>query len=573
MMKYVDGDDVGRFHMVNMLRDSAISADTASSRDMIYEIQPIDTRKINQLFCHIQSDYSYTETREVVMELRSSTYPGILSLLEKINEYEAKEEDNKNIDVFALNYSLKLMDMIELLDVYEWLNDATPEATLSFGKPTASISHITDTLKESIPPIIEEVVYPTVDMIERMNIMNLISPNAFKLPFADDTIVEPPKPRVAKTSIDFSFMKKPDERPVSIPYANLSEPKPDDLLQFSMNTRTVLSPEPIKREYSTSPKVNAIDTKTYVSVSLPVKKSQEPEKASYLPKDRIILSLTTTAVRIHKFLQIIGSLEHTPGVYMVIINVCRQYRRMGKWIEEDELESIQNNPVILGLNAAYAYTKYMVRVTEDFGPITKLTGAVEYMLNERLIHHRLIIIDDDTIYENQCLANLESHKTPNMIVSGSGFMFYDNLDYTIASSQFRSVPVDIVEGFAGICFDYSDINKQMLRFVRYYRTIDWDKKNEDEVNLFLRACLLGDDFIISYFYHNAFYELRKINGILHYIKQHDFGFLSDALHRNTTFKTNMGTYVYIYQHLHMLNTFLCKLEVCRHIVYKINKRI
>ena len=192
---------------------------------------------------------------------------------------------------------------------------------------------------------------------------------------------------------------------------------------------------------------------------------------------------------------------------------------------------------------------------------------MEYVVEKKHVFYKLIAIDDDTDYDEDCLFELASCKQPNTIVSGSGFRFYDTLEYTMVGYERRCMPVDIVEGFAGICFDYSDINARLLRFIKYYRTIDWQTEG-DEINLFLKACFLGDDFVISYFYKTQSTHLYKVNGLMKHIHQRQFGFMSDALHRNTTFQSNMGSYVHIYKNIDILETFLKKIELCRRLIRK-----
>lgn len=569
MMKYKYAD-IGSFQMINVL-DSTLHLREELDRNMIYEIHSVDTHKINQFFSRTRSNYSDLETREIVMEMYSG-HNGILALLEKINEYENPSDIERNdVNLFGITHSIKLMDMIELIDVYELLNDfvdRSSEPSISFGKSTAKIHPLSNTLKETTPVLFEQSEHPKVDMVEAMNIT--------PLPFTPVELEPTPTPVLMKIELNpgpihFGFLpaklQKPedtesDEENVSIP---AKQPMHFSFLAANVDTTP---------KYPTHPLAYIEPVKPHISIPLSVKVPFELTNPETSP--HIILSLSTTGIRALKFMEIVNQLEHTPGVYRVIINVCRQYKRMGMCMSEDELASIKTHPAIVQLNSAYSYDKYMVIVTEDFGPITKMTGGMEYMINSQSVHHKLIIIDDDTTYENGCLALLEAQKTPNRIVSGSGFLFYDSLEYMTARTQSPIVPVDIVEGFAGICFEYADINKRLLRFIRYYRTIDWtdntntEDENTNEVNRFLKSCFMGDDFIISYFYYHASYQLLKINELLGSVKQRDFGFLNDALHRNSVFKSNIGTYLYIYQHIDMLDTFFRKIEVCRRIQYNTN---
>lgn len=581
MMKY---SDIGCFQMINVL-DSPLRVREELDRNMIYGIRSVDTHKINQFFCRTHSEYSNLETREIVMEMYSG-HNGILTLLEKFNQYEISPDIERNdVNLFGITHSIKLMEMIELIDVYELLNDfadRSSEPSISLGKSTTMVHSLSNTLNETAPVVSEQSSCPKVDMVESMSIT--------PLPFTPVELEPPLIPALMKIELNpapihFGFLPTklqqpedatpdeatPDEENVSIP---LPEKQP---MHFSFLPANANITENTTPKYPTQSVAHTEPHKQYVSISLPVKVPMKvPVKCIELEPEtppHIILSLSTTGIRALKFMEIVNRLEDTPGVYRVIINVCSRYKRFGICMSENELETIKTHPAIVQLNSAYSYDKYVVVVTEDFGPITKITGGMEYMINSQSIHHKLIVIDDDTIYENGCLALLEAQKKPNRIVSGSGFLFYDYLEYVMARTQPPIVPVDIVEGFAGICFEYADINKRLLRFIRYYRTIDWadnkntKDKNTNEVNMFLKACFMGDDFIISYFYHHAAYQLLKVNGLLGSVKQIDFGFLTDALHRNSVFKSNIGTYIYIYQHIDLLDTFFLKIEVCRRILY------
>jgi hypothetical protein len=127
------------------------------------------------------------------------------------------------------------------------------------------------------------------------------------------------------------------------------------------------------------------------------------------------------------------------------------------------------------------------------------------------------------------------------------------------------VPVDVVEGFAGICIDYSDIDSRLSHFVQYYKCIDWSNVSNELTNQFLKSCFLGDDLVISYFYAKMGKTLYKVNGLLEYIQQSTYGFDSDALHKNPEFQTNMGSYRFMYTNIVMFDLFLQKIQVCQEI--------
>ena len=288
-----------------------------------------------------------------------------------------------------------------------------------------------------------------------------------------------------------------------------------------------------------------------------------------------IISLATTMKRIEPFFELIDSIESIDRVFKVVINLCRVYKRFQIELSERDLASVKNHPFLLRLNAKHGYEKYVLNIVDDWGPITKLTGVYEYVTEHGYTESKIVIMDDDTEYLDNCLSELVRYKTPRNIVAISGFLFYNRKQYTvideIGSQRGTRNRADIVEGFSGICFQYRDLDDTFMRFIRYYRTIDWSVKPNDasaeyrhRINTFLKACFLGDDFVISYYFGKT-RQLYKVYGYLDSIRQQEFGYGSDALHQNTVFQSNNGTYAYIYDNIHLYELLLKHIALCRDI--------
>lgn len=538
MMKY----DVSSFDMVERVNEPLVYREHA--REWIHPIRNVDIRKLGELFRRMYSEYSDSNTREMLMEL----YPicdEIMPMLHHINEQIQTEDSTPEMSMFSMTSSVQLLNMISVLQEYEYEKPAhSAEPTFGFGRysSTERINGVVNLIRDSLP-----IVYSESEQTLPVNLIDKMSVLPFPIALPDKSYIA----EFVSPSIPFKPMSIVYDLHKPITYQPTESHTYDLSKSYRYNAETFMN-QPIQP-------ITPIESDPIEYI--PVREKKTTENA------RIILSLTTTEIRVSRFLEMVEYVEEISGVYRVIINICKEYKRMGKCLTEDDIELIKANKVIQELNAEYSCEKYIVRVTEDFGPITKMTGGMEYMTDTKSVFYKLIVIDDDTIYSDDCLSLLGSLKTPNTIVSGSGFLFYDSLEYTMANHLCPNVSVDVVEGFAGICFDYSDMNKRLLQFIRYYRTIDWTGSDESEVNIFLKACFMGDDFIISYFYHKESYRLRKINGLLGSVHQSDFGFMEDALHRNKEFTSNMGTYIYIYRNIDILNTFLRKIEVCRRIVY------
>jgi hypothetical protein len=287
-----------------------------------------------------------------------------------------------------------------------------------------------------------------------------------------------------------------------------------------------------------------------------------------------ILSLATTMNRVEAFFTIIESIESIDRVFKVLIHLCKIYKRFKVEVADSELNAVKQHPIILRLNAKNGYDKYVVHIVDDWGPITKLTGAYQYAMQHNYTESKIVIMDDDTEYLDNCLTELVRYKTPENLVAGSGFLFYERREFTIidetGSKKGTLNRTDIVEGFSGICFQYTDLNRKFMQFVHYYRTIDWNTRPDEtdeyvyRVNTLLKACFLGDDFVISYYFGKT-KQLYKAFGYIDSIKQQGYGYGSDALHQNTVFQSNNGSYAYIMNHIDIVELLLLHIDLCRHI--------
>jgi len=299
-----------------------------------------------------------------------------------------------------------------------------------------------------------------------------------------------------------------------------------------------------------------------------------PKLPIYNQYNGVILSLSTTMNRIDSFFNIIDNIESIDRVFKVIINLCKVYKRFKIEISDNQLNSVKKHPIILRLNAKHGYEKYVVHVVNDFGPITKLTGVYEYCANNQYSESTFVIMDDDTEYLDNCLTEIVQYKTPNNIISCSGFLFYETMEYTrideTGNKKGKLNHADIIEGFSGICFQYADIDLKLFRFLQYYQTIDWDTKIDEtneymyRVNTLLKACFLGDDLLISYYFRKK-KQLYKVFGYLESIKQQEYGYGTDALHQNTVFQSNNGSYAYVMRNVDIYELIILHIDLCDHI--------
>lgn len=258
-----------------------------------------------------------------------------------------------------------------------------------------------------------------------------------------------------------------------------------------------------------------------------------------------ILSCSTIPSRIGYLCQIIPMMKIRYKYF--VINICTNYKRFGEF----------KLPKCL-LNLCKKDKRVVFNFIYDYGAVCKYIGGFEFMKKKKLYDDKLIIIDDDTIYNKDLFYELIDEKTKNNITTGSGFNYDKNRNYKIVHGQ-----TEMVEGYAGVCFNYDQLSDFILFYSNYFKCIDNFNTcgNDDLVQKYLCASFLGDDFIIS----NCYKDKWAISNGRQLIQPQGYGFTEDALHKNNIFGSNMGSYYFLHQNIQILNTFKLK--------YKLNKEI
>ena len=254
-----------------------------------------------------------------------------------------------------------------------------------------------------------------------------------------------------------------------------------------------------------------------------------------------ILSCSTTPLRIQKLIQIIPQLKCRYKFF--IINICAKYKRFGEFKIPKELLQLCNRD-----------KRIVFQFIDDFGPICKYIGGFNFMKKKHLRDDKLIIIDDDTFYMKDLFYELMDEKTHNNITTGSGFNYDKDRNYKIVCGA-----CEMVEGYGGVCFNYNQCSEFLFWYVQFYKHFDFT--SEDLIDKYLSASFLGDDFLLS----NVYKDKWAIGNGRQYIKPFDYGFNDDALHKNNSFGSNMGSYYFLNQNIKIFNTFKLK--------YLLNKEI
>jgi len=258
-----------------------------------------------------------------------------------------------------------------------------------------------------------------------------------------------------------------------------------------------------------------------------------------------ILSCSTTPTRIDYLVKLIPMMDLRYKYF--VINICQTYKRFGDFkIPKSLLLLCKKNKRIV------------FQFVNDSGPLTKYIGGFKFLKKKKLENDKLIIVDDDIFYDNNLFYGLMEHKTKDNITTGSGFNYDENRNYVALNGN-----VETVEGYGGICFDYNDYSDFIDYYSGYYKCIN-DFKSENDIERYLSASFLGDDFIISNVYENkyAMKDGRK------YINTLGYGLKEDALQNNNLFGSNMLSYLYLYENIEILNTFKNKYNVNKEIMSK-----
>jgi len=256
-----------------------------------------------------------------------------------------------------------------------------------------------------------------------------------------------------------------------------------------------------------------------------------------------VLSCSTTPKRINYLIQLLSQMKLRYKYF--VINICSRYKRFGEFKIPKELLKLckMNNKIIF-------------QFVDDYGPLCKYIGGFKFLEKKKLYNDKLIIVDDDTFYHNNLFYGLMDDKTDSNITTGSGFDYDNNRNYKITTGQ-----VEMVEGYGGVCFNYNQISNIIIHYSKYYKCIN-SFKSDDLVEKYLCASFLGDDFIISQMYKDkyAIKDGRKL------LNPCSYGFEEDALHKNNSFGSNMGSYLFLYENIKILETFVNKYELNKEII-------
>jgi len=238
-----------------------------------------------------------------------------------------------------------------------------------------------------------------------------------------------------------------------------------------------------------------------------------------------VLSCSTIPSRIEHLVKLIPLMKIRYQYF--VINICNEYKRFGKFKVPKSL-----------LQLCKKDKRVVFNFIDDFGPIGKYIGGFNFMKKKNLICCKLIIIDDDILYNKDLFYDLIDNKNEYNITCSSGFNFSLNLKYNPIEGD-----CEFVEGYGGICFNYDQFNEFISFYSNYYKCIhNFHKRSDpleddDLIQKYLQASFLGDDFILSEIYKSKY----AIDNGRKYLQPQQYGFGKEALHNNNIFGSNLGS--------------------------------
>ena len=254
-----------------------------------------------------------------------------------------------------------------------------------------------------------------------------------------------------------------------------------------------------------------------------------------------ILSCSTIPSRINYLIQIIPLIKARYKYF--IINICSEYKRFGKF-------KIPKSLLLLCKKDKRIVFQFM----DDLGPINKYIGGFNFIKKKKLYNDKLIIIDDDILYNKDLFYDLIDSKNDYNITCSSGFNFTPQ-----GEQKYNPIEGDceFVEGYGGICFNYDQVSNFILWYSKFYKLIDFKNKNKDIIENYLQASFLGDDFILSEIYNSKY----AIDNGRKYLQPQEYGFGKEALHNNNIFGSNLGSYYHLKSNIDIFKTFQNKFKL------------
>lgn len=245
-------------------------------------------------------------------------------------------------------------------------------------------------------------------------------------------------------------------------------------------------------------------------------------------RPRVVVSLTTSPKRINSIEPTINTiLQGSMLPDMIYLNVPHVFKRDHSTYKE--FPSFLDNPLIT------------INRCEDIGPATKILSSIHLEHHPDTIY---VSIDDDQYYPPDFLKTYVyyANKFPECVITGTTFMPLPKV-----SKYLPLTPCELLEGFSGVCY-----RKKFLS------NFDHSIFNNGP-----KACMLGDDFILSNYLISQGVDIlciMNISTIPRAIKPLQHGLQEDALHKGANGETlgNRDNYLVCSKYLESTNKLYIK---------------
>jgi len=235
---------------------------------------------------------------------------------------------------------------------------------------------------------------------------------------------------------------------------------------------------------------------------------------------KIVFSLTTTPFRINNVSPTLDTLvNQTIKPNYILLNLPYKYDRTDEYYKITSFLNYYDNVVVN-------------RFDKDYGPVTKLIGAIKYIPKDS--DTWIIVCDDDDLYLQETLENyikyINKNKKVVYCISGFNFLINTNIfgngieDVEVEYTAGDLSKVNVLEGFATFCVHRSFFDDDFESYIEFCI------KNKD--------CKMSDDVIISNYFAMKGIPIYNIkNDVINtqiFIDNQctlEIGFQEDALHK------------------------------------------
>ena len=172
-------------------------------------------------------------------------------------------------------------------------------------------------------------------------------------------------------------------------------------------------------------------------------------------ENETLISLTSIPRRlISSTILVIDELKKQNVKCKILLNIPHEYKKWGKYILPPDLFTGDDQVIVY-------------RPIKDYGPATKLMGALEY-IETNLKYKYIITVDDDVYYDNyDAIGNLliNSQKHPKCAITYGGiklvcypYCYGNGLSYNNIGN------VDIPAGYMGVLYPVEEFRSNNLIF-------------------------------------------------------------------------------------------------------------